>query len=61
MNKTLTKYKQMTFTDELDRRKKKRQERCKHSFISIPIAFDEKQDEIYETVACIKCGYNQDD
>ena len=52
---------QLTFTDELIRRKKQRQERCKHNFIYVPIAYDQKLDEVYETVVCLKCGYSPED
>jgi len=52
---------QLTFTDEANRRKRQRQERCKHKFVTVPIAFDEKLDEVYETVACRKCGYSPND
>jgi hypothetical protein len=52
---------QLSFTDELSRRKRQQQAKCKHEFIDIPIAYDHKQDEVYRTLACIKCGYSADD
>ena len=57
-HKTITK--QLTFTDEISRRKKQRQERCRHLFIEIPIGSDEKIDEVYKIYACKICGYSDD-
>lgn len=52
---------QLTFTDEIGRKKRKWQEKCNHQFITVPFGFDEKFDEVYETIVCQKCGYSPDD